>query len=785
MPTRHFHINRPDLALVLIFTGVFTGRAAEKAYQDPSVPIEDRIKDLLGRMTVEEKVAQLRLISVEDLTKEQISSEWLDKRFKGLSYGILDPRFGSPCADYAMRARVCQQYARQKTRLGIPFLSISETLHGILSQGATIFPQTIAQGATWNPELVKQMASAIAKEGSAIGLDQALAPMLELARDARWGRVEECFSECPYLTTRLVVAYIQGMQGDDASKSLARDKMLCMSKVMAGYCAPTAGINISPASLGQRELRSLYLMPHEAAVKEAHVWSVMPSYNSMDGVPAHANRWLLTTVLRDEWGFQGFVISDWGGVWMNANLHHVAKNAKQAGEMALRAGVDVEAPTDAGFATLPESLRDGSISQQELDHAVARVLRAKFVTGLFDGKRVPPPEEQIDKHVHTAEHIALSRRIAEESLILLKNNDHLLPLDASKLKSVAVIGPNADQVQFGDYCWSKSNKHGITVLSGLRELVGDKVQLNYAKGCDLVALSKEGFPQAVEAAKKSDLSIVVIGDTSMILSGVGWEDPSLPSTGTVGEGYDVSDPIPPGVQMDLLKAVHAVGKPTIVIMLHGRPYSVPWIKEHIPAILSAFYPGEEQGHAIADILFGRVNPSGRLPVSVAQSAGHIPTVYDYLPAQRGFYLRPGTPEKPGRDYVFSSPAPLWSFGYGLSYTTFGYSNLRIDTPTISTDGTARLSVAVSNTGQREGKEVVQVYYRHKCSSTVTPLKRLIRFQKISLEPGTTRRVEFSIPAAELAVWNMDMKRVVEPDTIEIMVGSAAEDIRLHGTFEVK
>ena len=305
--------------------------------------------------------------------------------------------------------------------------------------------------------------------------------------------------------------------------------------------------------------------------------------------------------------------------------------------------------------------------------------------------------------------------MAEESVILLKNENSLLPLDVAKLKSIAVIGPNADQVQFGDYCWTKSNRHGVTVLGGLRELAGDKVRIHYAKGCDLVGLSRQGFAAAVEAAKQSDVAVVVIGDTSMILSGVGWEDPQLPSSGTVGEGYDVTDPVPPGVQMDLVKAVHSVGKPTIVVMLHGRPYSVPWMKEHVAAILSAFYPGEEQGHAIADILFGHVNPSGRLPVSVPQSAGHIPTVYDYLPAQRGYYHVPGSPEKPGRDYVFSSPDPLWSFGFGLSYTNFGYSDLRIETPVVSPSGSVRLSVVVTNSGGRAGKEVAQVYFRDEVS----------------------------------------------------------------------
>ncbi len=618
-----------------------------------------------------------------------------------------------------------------------------------------------------------------------MGLVQALAPMLELARDPRWGRVEESFGECPYLVTRMVVAYIQGMQGDDARRRLGPDKLLCMSKVMAGYCVPQAGINIAPASLGERELRSVYLMPHEAAVKEAHVWSVMPSYNAVDGVPAHANRWLLTKVLREEWGFPGYVISDWGGVSMNYELHHICKNPKEAAALAIRAGVDLESPNDACYRTLPELLREGAITEQELNQAVARVLRVKFVAGLFDGNRNPLPDAELAAQIHSPEHVALARRMAEEAVILLKNEANLLPLDAAKIKSIAVIGPNADQVQFGDYCWTKSNRHGVSVLRGLRELIGDKARINYAKGCDLVGRSRKGFTRAVEAAKQSDVALVVIGDTSMILSGVGWDDPKLPSGGTVGEGYDVTDPVPPGVQSELVRAVHGAGKPTIVVLLNGRPYSVPWMKEHVAAILGAFYPGEQQGHAIADILFGRINPSGRLPVSVAQSAGHIPTVYDYLPSQRGYYHMPGAPERPGRDYVFSSPDPLWSFGFGLGYTTFAYSKLHVDTPIVSPSGTVRLSVTLTNTGRREGKEVAQVYVRHEVSSTVTPLERLIRFQKVGLKPGESRRLEFTIPVAELAVWNMEMQRVVEPGTVEIMVGPAAEDIRLRGKFSVR
>jgi beta-glucosidase len=774
------------LSIVVVSVGAVSLRAAEihAPYKDSRLSVEDRVGDLLGRMTVDEKVHQLLQASWTDMQLSE-DSALLAEKLKGFSYGVLDLHFGSSCQAYAGRIRAAQQYVRRKTRLGIPFLPYNETLHGVLSEGATIFPQTIAQGATWNPALIKEMAAAIAKEGSSIGLVQSLSPMLELARDPRWGRVEECFGECPYLVSRMVVAYIQGMQGDDARRTLASDKLLCMSKVMAGYCAPAGGINIAPASLGERELRSVYLMPHEAAVKEAHVWSVMPSYNAIDGVPSHKNHWLLTKVLRDEWGFQGYVFSDGNGVLMLHRLHGVSTGPEESAALALRAGVDVEEPETDCYRLLPELIHKGIVEEQELDQAVARVLRAKFVAGLFDARPDPVPPAELAKHIHTKEHAALARRMAEESVILLKNQDHLLPLDASKIKSIAVIGPNADQVQFGDYCWTKSNRHGVSVLQGLRELVGDKVRLNYAKGCDLVGLSKDGFAAAQEAARNSDVALVVIGDTSMILSGVGWEDPKLPLNGTVGEGFDVTDPVPPGVQMELVKAVQAAGKPTIVVMLHGRPYSVPWMKEHIPAILGAFYPGEEQGRAIADILFGRVNPSGRLPVSVAQSAGHIPTVYDYLPSQRGFYRQPGTPEKPGRDYVYSSPDPLWSFGYGLSYTTFNYSDLRIDTPTVSTDGTLLLTFTVANTGPREGKEVVQVYFHDEIGSVDTPLKRLIRFQKVHLRAGERRHCEFVIPAREFALWNVDMKRVVEPGAFEIMVGPAAEDLKLRGKFAIR
>jgi len=755
-------------------------------YRDRSLPIQERVRDLLGRMTLEEKVAQLRQQTLKTLVVEggRVTPESLAGVFGGLSVGTIESPLGRPVAEVAQRVQAAQEYLVTHTRLGIPALPIQECLHGPLAHGATIFPQAIAQGATWNPALVQAMAQAIAAESSAMGVAQALSPLFDLARDPRYGRVEECYGECPYLVSRMGVAFVTGLQGAPGQRPLPADRILATAKHFAGYSVPNNGINLAPSSLGEREMRALHLVPFEAAVREAGIQVVMPSYNEVDGVPAHANRWLLTTVLREEWGFPGYTFADYGAVQMLQGFHRVAADADAAGRMAFEAGLDLEAPGAWGFANLAELVRQGVVSAARLDEAVARVLRAKFLAGLFDERRGLPPE-RLPEVVHTPAHVALARRLAEESIILLRNEGGLLPLDPDKVRSLAVIGPNADQVQFGDYAPSKSNADGVTILQGIRALVGDRVQVRYAKGCSLVGRSTAGFAEAVAAAESCDAAVLVIGDTSMILSGVGWEDPTVPASGTVGEGYDVTDPVPPGVQPDLVQAIHATGKPVVVVFLHGRPYSVPWIKAHIPAILGAFYPGEQQGHAIAGVLFGRVNPSGRLPVTVPQSAGHIPTVYDHKPSGRGCYHQPGSPDAPGRDYVFSSPDPLWPFGFGLSYTQFGYADLVVATPVVPRDGTVRFSFRLTNTGARSGKEVAQVYVRDQVSSTTTPVLRLVRFAKPELQPGETQTLELELPVAELALWNAAMQRVVEPGAFDLLVGVSAEDIRLRQTFTVK
>ena len=761
--------------------------AEQPKYLDTRLSIDDRVADLLAGMTLEEKVGQMCQKDISALRTQdgRVTPESLADVFAEQSCGTMMCLPGYPPEEIAVRFKAAQDYLRTQTRLGIPAIPIAECLHGVRARGATVFPQAIALGSTWNPELVQEVGAAIAEEASAIGVAQCLAPVLDLARDPRFGRVEECYGECPTLVSNMGVAFITGAQGPNIWQSgLDPHKIMCTAKHFAGYSVPAGGLASGPASIGQREMRSLHLVPFEAAVRQAGVCAVMPSYNEVDGLPSHANHRLLGDILRGDWGFRGYVFSDYGGIHMLYDYHHVAVDAPDAAVQALLAGVDLDAPGATAYRHLAQLVRDGRVQTEAIDRAVERILRIKFLAGLFDGRR-QINLARLEEDVHTREHIALARRAAEESIILLKNEGNVLPLDARKLDSIAVIGPNADQVQFGDYSATKDNAYGVTVLDGLRRALGDRVRINYARGCDLVDLSRTSFGQAVEAAGKSDVAVVVIGDTSEITGDLSLGDEAYNRLATVGEAFDTTSLSPPGVQDDLVRAVSATRKPVIVVMIHGRPYSIPWMKANIPGILSVFYPGEQGGNAIADILLGRINPSGRLPVSVPQSAGHIPTVYDYKPTGRGVYRQPGTPEKPGRDYVFTSPDPLYPFGFGLSYTTFAYSDLVIEKPCVTTDGVVRLSFVVSNVGLREGKEVAQVYIRDEVSSTTTPTMRLLRFKKILLEPGGSRRLELDIPVSELAIWDAAMKRVVEPGRFQVMVGASAEDIRLQGVFDVQ
>lgn len=745
-----------------------------QTYKDPNASIDERVEDLLGRMTLEEKIAQMNMNGMGE--------------YRQLPHGagVVESPFIS-VQEIARMSSETKRYARENTRLGIPPIQIGECLHGQLAMGATIFPQAIAQGSTWNPALVERMASVIALEASASGVDQALSPLFDLAREPRYGRTEECYGEDPYLVARMGVAFVEGMQGKaeyTRVHGIAPGKLMCTAKHFAGYSVPAGGINLAPSSLGEREMRTLHLYPFEKVVKDANVCAVMPSYNEVDGMPAHSNRWLLTDVLRGEWGFGGYVFTDYGGLSQLHNFHHVAADASEAAVMGINAGVDLEAARPDAYARLSDLVKAGKVNEEQIDAAVRRILRAKFMAGLFD-KPYPDPE-RLSEVVHRPEHVALALEVAQESAVLLKNDSTLLPLDASKLKSIAVIGPNADQVQYGDYTYTRDNRSGVTILQGLRDRLGSRVQINYAKGCNITGSDRSGIAAAVEAASKSDVAVVVLGETSVILSGLGWgvglgeNEPRDPFVS--GEGYDLTSLDPPGVQRELLQAVCATGKPVVLVMVHGRPWSIDWEKDHVPAILEAWYPGEQGGNAIAGILLGDVNPSGRLNCSVPRSVGHLPVTYDYKASARGINREPGTPEKPGRDYVFSSPAPLFAFGHGLSYTTFEYSDLKIDNN--ASAKTVKVSVNVRNTGRRDGKEVVQLYVNDRVSSVTTPQKMLKGFDKIELKAGEQKTVTFDLPYDELALWNASMQRVVEPGEFAVMIGRSAEDIALSGSFVV-
>ena len=775
-----------SLIIVLCPLLAFSQKQKIEIFKDKKAPMEQRVNDLLSRMTLDEKIDQLSMKSLNQLELDEngeVTQESLEKLFGRRSIGCLE----SPFVEHGKVAKLsaaADKYLRKNTRLGIPAIQIAECLHGQMALGATIFPQAIGQGSSWNPELVHRMGEIIAAEATAAGVDQALSPLFDLARDPRYGRVEECYGEDAYLVSQMGMAFVNGMQGDpEITKThIPENHLMCTAKHFVAYSVPQSGINIAPAVVGERDLRSLHLLPFEAAVKKANIYAIMPGYHEVDGVPVHASRWLLTDILRKEWGFEGYVFSDYTAINMLENFHHTAGTKKETAHQALTAGVDLEAPGRYAYGELKALVENGEMKEEIVDIAVKRILLAKFKAGMFDRPfNVPGNRADI---VHTPEHIQHARKMAEESIVLLKNSNNLLPLDKKNIKSIAVIGPNADQVQFGDYTVTNSNDYGITVLEGIRQVSGEELEINYARGCGITDLDKSGFDEAVRAAKKSDVVVLVIGGKSIIYSGIGWGNEKMDRHNTCGEGFDRTTLDPPGVQSELIRAIKATNKPVVLVMLHGRPYSIVWEKENISAIVEAWYPGEQGGLAVADVMFGNVNPSGRLSVSVPRSVGHLPTVYDYKPSARGFYRQPGTPDKPGRDYVFSVPDALFCFGHGLSFTEFEYSNLTINSKEIKSGMPVCLSVEIKNTGEKAGKEVVQLYIRDKVSSVSTPIKMLKGFQKISLEPEETKKVEFTVKFEELSLWNKEMKKVVEPGDFEVQIGSSSEDIRLHDEFSV-
>lgn len=740
-------------------------------YRNARLPVERRVADLLGRMTLEEKIAQLVCLWGE---RPQVSPQTDFSTDRGdfsperarvvMKNGIgqiarqrerKDPR------EAARFANALQKWLVENTRLGIPAIFHDEILHGLMAQKATSFPTPIALASSWDTELVKRVFTAAALETRARGSHFVLGPNLDLAREPRWGRTEETYGEDPYLVSRMGVAVIKAIQGD--GPNVDDEHVIATAKHFAAHGQPEGGTNIAPVNVSERVLREYFLPSFEAAVKEAHVMSVMASYNEIDGVPSHANRWLLGKLLRQEWAFDGMVASDYYGIPQLESLHHVATDKAEAARLALEAGVDAELPDPDCYQALLQLVRDGKVSEALIDRAVARNLRAKFLLGLFENPYVDP--ERAARVTDSAEHRALAADAARRSITLLKNDNNLLPLDRTRLKSIAVIGPNAERAHLGGYT-DPTPARGVSILEGVTKKVGANVKVNFAEGCKITreggdwwadashpsdaAEDERLIARAVEAARASDVALLVVGgneDTNK----EGWADNHLGDR-------DSLDLV--GRQNDLIRAVLATGRPTIVMLINSGPLSVTYVAENVPAILEGFYLGEETGTGVADVLFGDYNPSGKLPVSFPRTVGQLPIYYNYKPTAK-------------RGYLYTSKEPLYPFGYGLSYTTFEYSNLKVSPAQIGPGGRAQVTVTVTNTGKRAGEEVVELYVRDLVSSVTRPVKELKDFRRVSLAPGASANVSFNVTPDKLAFYNLNMERTVEPGWFDIMVGTSS------------
>jgi beta-glucosidase len=747
-------------------------------YRDANLPLAERVQDLLARMRPEEKVAQLQSVNWEHsyVYEPGTRSFSIERARKLMRFGIgqvTRPGDRHDAREAVDLANAVQKFLVEQTRLGIPAILHEEGLHGFVAPGATSFPQAIALAATFDPSLVEAVFSAAARQMRARGIAQVLAPVLDVARDPRWGRIEETYGEDPFLVSRMGVAAVLGFQGRRASADTPIDGMHVMAtaKHLTGHGQPEGGRNTAPAVIAPHTLREVFLPPFEAALKEAGVQAVMASYNEVDGIPSHANRWMLTDLLREEWGFRGVVVSDYFGIAELGRKHHVVPDQASAGRTALGSGVDMELPEPEGYATLLSDLKAHRIEESLVDRAVARVLRVKLLLGLFEhpyvAEAVPEGERASDR--------ALARRAAQEAIVLLKNDGGLLPLDASRIRSIAVVGPNANVCRLGGY--SGRPDKTVSVVEGIRARLQGKVNVLTAEGCGLTTGNRGWTDDAVElsnpaqdatlvaeakkVAAEADVSILVIGQNEQ-LSREAW------SASHLGDRSSL-DLV--GAQMDLARAVLASGRPTVVLLIHGGPLSIPEIASSAPAILDGFYLGEETGHAVADVLFGDVSPAGRLPVSIPRSAATVPAYYNRKPTA-------------DRLYLFEQAGPLWPFGHGLGYTTFRYDRLAISPSRIAPDGHARVAVTVTNTGKRASDEVVQLYIHDEVASVVRPIKELKGFRRIHLRPGESRRVKLDLGPADLSFWDAQMKRVVEPGLFEVMVGASSADIRQHAKLEV-
>lgn len=747
--------------------------AGSPIYKSASAPVDARIEDLLARMTLEEKIAQIITIwdnkpEIFDDKGEFDPAKMSAKFPNGIGQFARPSDAKGPSSPRAVKGRdvrgtvrlvnALQKHAMTSTRLGIPILMHEEGLHGYAALDATSFPQAIALASSWDPDLIRDVNAVIGREIRARGVHLALSPVVDVARDPRWGRIEETFGEDPHLAGEMGVAAVEGLQGINKASTLGAGKVFATLKHLTGHGQPESGTNVGPANISERALREYFFPPFEQVVKRTGIQAVMASYNEIDGVPSHGNKWLLGDVLRGEWGFKGAVVSDYYAIEEMARRHGVAKDNAEAARLALAAGVDSDLPTGAAYSTLLASVKEGKVKEAAIDQAVRRMLSLKFRAGLFEN-----PYADADaavKITNNADAKALALKSAQRSITLLKN-DGMLPLSlGAKPQTIAVIGPSANVARLGGYYGQPPVT--VPILEGIKTKVGKRANIIFAQGVKITedddwwadevkladpAANRKLIAEAVNTARGADQIILTLGDTEQT-SREGWAENHLgdrDSLDLVGE------------QQELFDALKALGKPITVVLINGRPASINKIAVEANAILEGWYLGEQGGNAVADVLFGAVNPGGKLPVTVPRSAGQLPFTYNHKPTAR-------------RGYLFADKEPLYPFGFGLSYSTFELGTPTLSSARIPKNGSVTVTVAVKNSSNRAGDETVQIYIRDKISSVTRSVKDLRAFRRVTLAPGETRNVSFTLTPEAFHFWNDKMERVVEPGEFEIMAG---------------
>lgn len=748
------------LFLVGLLFSSFCQGAIDERYLDPSLPIEKRICILMRQMTLEEKVAQLcqyvglqygrkdKPIAFENTDPDVLIRSLLESN--GIARNIFLGKVGACLHVYSVEeANILQMIAR-KSRLKIPLLIAIDAVHGnCMHRGCTVYPTSIGMASSFNPVLLKEIGRQTAVEMRSSGVHWTFNPNIELARDARWGRVGETFGEDTYLVTQMGTALILGLQGENGFDGSG---VLACAKHFVGGGEPAGGINAAPMDMSEQKLRDLYLSPFAEAIDKAHVATVMPAHNELNGVPCHANHYLLQEILRNELGFQGFVISDWMDIERLHEMHHYAPSQEEAFRMAVKAGVDMHMQGDGFLEAIVEAVRNKYIPETRIDLAVYKILEAKFRLGLFENPLVDIPVTR--SLIYTEEHQATTLEAARQSIVLLKNDNYLLPLKQGRYKKILVTGPNANSPTImGDWTTRQPEENVITVLEGIQRQAPDAVIDTVCFSNKIRKMNRSLIKVAAQKAAEADINIVVVGENSERYN----------SDRTCGENCDRDNLELPTHQQELLEAVYASGKPVILVLLNGRPLSVTWAQQHIPAIVEAWEPGGMGGRAIAEILFGKVNPSGKLPITFPRNVGQIQTVYNHKASQYS------------RKFALTTTGPLYHFGYGLSYTTFEYGNPVLSKDTIHTNEAVTVSFELANIGFCQGTEIAQLYIQDEYGTVTRPVKELKGFQRITLNPGEKQRVSFLITPDKLAFFTSRKKYEVEPGSFKIMVGASSRE----------